>query len=325
MMTETVLEVKNLTKSYSLKAGGFSFSKERVHALSDVSFSIGKGKTLGLVGESGCGKTTTGRSLLRIIEPDRGKVFFNGSDTNFLSLPEKEMITERLKMQYIFQDPWQSLNPKQMVGRIITEAPLQHGLIKRENALEVSKKYLDIVGLPSEAARKYPHEFSGGQRQRINIARAIVMKPDFIVCDEPVSSLDVSIQSQILNLLLDIQQEFGTSYLFIAHNLSVVFYLSDEVAVMYAGKIVEKAPSRKLYEDPRHPYTKLLMAVAPKIDGKPVSLQPGQDGEVPSLTKLPKGCSFAERCPIASEECRRSIPPLKTVEFEHKVACFKAL
>jgi len=323
-MSETLLEVKNMVKHYPLKAGGFTFSREKVHALNDISFTLDKGKTLGLVGESGCGKTTTGRSLLRVIEPDSGEVYFGELKENFLSLPPKEMVKERLKMQYIFQDPYQSLNPKQQVGRIITEAPQEHGMITRNEWEKTALHYLDIVGLPSDALRKYPHEFSGGQRQRINIARAIALKPDFIVCDEPVSSLDVSIQSQILNLLLDIQRKFGTSYLFIAHNLSVVFYLSDEVAVMYAGKIVEKAQSRTLYENPGHPYTRLLMSVAPKIDGKSITRQPGLEGEVPSLTHLPKGCAFADRCPMADEECRKTVPDLKKVAEGHEVACFKA-
>jgi oligopeptide/dipeptide ABC transporter ATP-binding protein len=354
---DPLLVVKDLIKHYPLKASGFSFSKEKVHALNGISFTVNRGEILGLVGESGCGKTTTGRSLLRMIEPDSGQVYFNRTSQeildfekkkedfnslikpsnseikkfsnaeeriNFSAFPKKQMRKERLKLQYIFQDPYQSLNPKQQIGRIITEAPVEHGHIKSNQWESTALKYLDLVGLPREALHKYPHEFSGGQRQRINIARAVALQPEFIVCDEPVSSLDVSIQSQILNLLLDIQKELGTAYLFIAHNLSVVFYLCDKVAVMYAGNMVEEAPSRELYNNPRHPYTELLMAAAPKIDGKPLENPPGLEGEVPSLIQLPRGCAFQARCPLAIDKCKEERPQLKELSPNHRVACFRA-
>lgn len=355
---KTLIEVENLYKYYPIKAGGFNFVKQQVHALNGVSFSIQKGKTLGLVGESGCGKTTTGRSLLRIIEPTKGRLFFDvdkekkelllsleeqlhscnndnkkkelstkynnlKKEIDFFSYDQKKLKKERLKMQYIFQDPYSSLNPKMQIREIITEALFVNKMISRREINKFAQKYLDTVGLEKQAISKYPHEFSGGQRQRINIARAIATTPQFIVCDEPVSSLDVSIQSQILNLLLEIQKEFGIAYLFIAHNLSIVFYLCDEIAVMYAGKIVEYGLSKTVYNKPGHPYTELLMSVAPRLDEK-TKVNSQVQGKIPGLINLPPGCSFYDRCPRRTKECTIKFPSLKEIGEKHKVACYHA-
>ncbi|MCG8568694.1 MAG: ABC transporter ATP-binding protein [Spirochaetes bacterium] len=352
MMRKKILIAENLTKHYPVKMSGLTFSKELVHAVNEVSFSIEEKQTLGLVGESGCGKTTTARMLLRVIEPTAGQLYFDQSEekintlkshsyhTNmennslkkdfasqkkeidFFSYPNNKLTKERLKMQYIFQDPYLSLNPKMQIRDIITESLIEHHLITKGQKDQTAKKYLDIVGLPQTALFKYPHEFSGGQRQRINIARAIACQPHFIICDEPVSSLDVSIQSQILNLLIDIQKELGVSYLFIAHNLAVVFYISDWIAVMYTGKIVEYGPAKKLYQKPLHPYTQLLMSVVPKIGEKKDYPSLNIRGEIPSLIDYPKGCTFYNRCPIRQKACLNSFPSLKEVEPDHQCACF---
>ncbi|MFQ3619472.1 MAG: oligopeptide/dipeptide ABC transporter ATP-binding protein [Spirochaetales bacterium] len=314
------IEVRGLEKQFPLKAGLFSRSKERVHAVNGVSFAIPKGTTLGVVGESGCGKTTTARLLLRVVEPDRGVFRFEGIE-NVFQLPEEELKRVRSKMQYIFQDPYNSLNPKMLVRDIVTEPLRYRATLTPKELSRRASELLEHVGLSSEDARKYPHEFSGGQRQRISIARALSSHPSFIICDEPVSSLDVSIQSQILNLLIDLQKELGITYLFIAHNLSVIFYMSDTVSVMYTGRIVEMAPAKELFQNPLHPYTQLLIkTLDPEARKDPFIKE--DTGEVPSLIYYPTGCTFYPRCPRRQSRCLEAFPPLENQGVEHQVACY---
>ena len=326
-----LLSAIKLVKRFSVKAGGFSTSKLYVHALNSVSFDVYENSTLGIVGESGSGKTTAARTILRIHEADSGKLFFNlpqnqmqdmQDKDNFFNYDKEKLKKERIKIQYIFQNPYMALNPKMQIKDIIIEPLL--ATEKKLNANERNKaveKLLDMVGIPSSSLSKFPHEFSGGQRQRISIARSISVNPKLIICDEPVSSLDVSIQSQILNLLIDLQRESGISYLFIAHNLAVVFYMSDFIAVMYAGKIVEYASSKELYKNPLHPYTVLLRSVVPEIGkGKKIYDKKSQ-GEVPSLINLPKGCAFYSRCPERMEICAAENPKLKKVSDDETHVC----
>ena len=319
-MTETLLSVKNLKKHFALSSGVFSRTHDYVHAVDGVSFDIGKGETLGLVGESGCGKSTTGRCILRLIEPTSGEVWFQGADVTRLGTDALRQL--RRDMQIIFQDPYASLNPRLTVGAIIGEALQIHGLAKSRKALEERVvELLETVGLQPDHLFRFPHEFSGGQRQRIGIARALAVEPKLVICDEPVSALDVSIQAQVINLLEDLQDKFGLTYLFIAHDLSVVEHISTRVAVMYLGRVVEIAPSRELYDNPLHPYTEALLSAVPipdpTVKRKRIMLQ----GDVPNPIRPPPGCHFHTRCPIARPDCAQRVPELRESKPGHWVSC----
>ncbi len=320
-MSDILVEAKNLTRHF--QSSGFPARKRAlIHAVDGVSFSIKKGETLGLVGESGCGKSTVGRLLLRLIEPTAGEVYFNGQAIYELGRQEMQLL--RREMQIIFQDPFSSLNPRMTIKDIIGEPLDIHGLAVKGNKKAKIFELLEMVGLSSEHAGRYPHEFSGGQRQRIGIARALALRPRFIVADEPVSSLDVSIRAQILNLLKDLQKNLGLTYLFIAHDLSIVKYLSDRVAVMYLGKIMETGSANSIFQRPCHPYTRsLLDAVAipdPDVQRKRLILNEDE----PNLSRPPFGCPFHPRCPQAMERCRREEPLLMELDSEHQAACHLA-
>jgi oligopeptide/dipeptide ABC transporter ATP-binding protein len=279
-------------------------------------------ETLGLVGESGCGKTTTGRTILRLAKATSGQVLFEGRDV--FSLSNSEMTKLRAQMQIIFQDPYSSLNPRMPVGDIIGEGLWVHGMKNRAEREATVQHFLSVVGLRKEYVRRYPHEFSGGQRQRIGVARALALRPKFIVCDEPVSALDVSVQSQVLNLLKDLQKEFGLTYLFIAHDLSVVEYLSDRVGVMYLGKMAELAGAEELYRNPLHPYTRALLSAIPNPDPRVRKQRIVLQGDVPSPINPPSGCRFRTRCPIAIERCAKEEPAFRLMGNQHWVACHRA-
>ncbi|MGN6727511.1 MAG: ABC transporter ATP-binding protein [Tepidisphaeraceae bacterium] len=299
-----LLEVRNLKTHFPIRKGLLSRTVGHVRAVDGVSFSLRPARTLGLVGESGCGKTTVGRSLLRLIPATSGEVNYDGE--NFFAHEGKSLRQLRRQMQIIFQDPVGSLNPRMTIGTILGEPIQVHGIAKGRERDERVMQLLDRVGLPVDAAYRYPHEFSGGQRQRIGIARALALSPKLIVCDEPVSALDVSIQSQVLNLLDDLQKEQGIAYLFIAHNLAVVEHFSDDVAVMYLGRIVEKAPSDELYRNPKHPYTLALLSAVPEPDPRPKNKRIVLSGEVPSPSNPPSGCHFHPRCPLTRELARQA-------------------
>ncbi|MGD8395307.1 MAG: dipeptide ABC transporter ATP-binding protein [Candidatus Eiseniibacteriota bacterium] len=318
---DALLAVRDLEKHFPIRRGILSKVVGQVKAVDGVSFSIRRGETLGLVGESGCGKTTTGRALLRLIEPTGGSVHFEGRDV--LSLGRRELRSLRKEMQIIFQDPYSSLNPRMTVGSMLGEALSIHGLATGQRAQDRIAELLDLVGLSPEHARRYPHEFSGGQRQRIGVARALAVDPKLIIADEPVSALDVSIQAQIVNLLEDLQRELHLAFLFIAHDLSVVEHVSDRVAVMYLGKIVESAPARQLYRQPLHPYTQALLSAVPVPDPERKSQRTILTGDVPSPANPPAGCAFHPRCPIAVPECSQGVPPLELKAADHAVACIR--
>lgn len=317
---EVLLEVKDLVKHFPIRQGVI-FSKQvgAVQAVDGISFNVNKGETLGLVGESGCGKTTAGRCILRLIEPTSGEVKFDGKDVP--SLPKDELRELRKEMQIIFQDPYGSLNPRMTVGDIVGEPLHIHKLAKGAAKEKRVREILETVGLSAFHARRFPHEFSGGQRQRIGIARALAVDPRLIICDEPVSALDVSIQAQVINLLQDLQEEFGLTYLFIAHDLSVVKHISDRVAVMYLGKIVELTGKTELYRNPKHPYTQALLSAIPEADPTIKKERILLKGDVPSPINPPTGCRFHTRCPKAMDICKTKDPAFVDTGDGHFVAC----
>jgi oligopeptide transport system ATP-binding protein len=320
-MSEPLLRVSGLTMEFPLRGGLFGRRSVSVHAVDGVDFHVERGETLGLVGESGCGKSTTGRCVLRLIEPTAGEIFFEGKDVRALDAGELRLL--RRDIQIIFQDPYASLNPRMNVGAIVGEALLIHRLTKTKRQFEERVvELLETVGLRADHMTRYPNEFSGGQRQRIGIARALAVEPKLIICDEPVSALDVSIQAQVINLLEDLQERLGLAYLFIAHDLAVVEHISRRIAVMYLGRIVEMAPARALYVSPRHPYTEALLSAVPIPDPKVRRQRIRLAGEVPSPINPPQGCHFHTRCPIAQFPlCSSKAPPLKQSADGHWVAC----
>ena len=318
-MSKPLLEVHGLKKHFPITRGVFSRTVGYVKAVDGVSFTVHRGETLGLVGESGCGKTTAGRTILRLIEATEGRVLFNGVDV--FGLNGSELRAVRRRMQIIFQDPYSSLNPRMTVGGMLAEALKIHKLTDGSDTRERVSELLDTVGLRPDYARRYPHEFSGGQRQRIGISRALAVNPEFIVADEPVSALDVSIQAQIINLLQDLQGRFGLTFLFVAHDLSVVKHISNRIAVMYLGRIVEIADSRTLCSDPQHPYTRALLSAVPEPNPRVKKQRTVLTGDVPSPANVPSGCPFHPRCPEREDACTKIVPELLEIGGNHSVAC----
>ena len=316
-----LLAVRDLKKYFPIQRGFWSRTVGNVKAVDGISFDILEGEVLGLVGESGCGKTTTGRCILRLIEPTEGEVEFDGRQV--LELDRRGMRELRREMQIIFQDPYSSLNPRLTIGSMLTESLRIHGIAEGAAARARVRELLEVVGLAPQHAGRYPHEFSGGQRQRIGIARALSVEPRFIVCDEPVSALDVSVQAQVINLLQDLQDEFDLTFLFIAHDLAVVEHISDRVAVMYLGRLMELAEADELYANPLHPYTRALLAAIPVPDPRVQRERIVLEGDVPSPANPPSGCPFHPRCPIAGPECAEVVPEFRDVGGGHYVACIK--
>ena len=324
MSSETrpvLLKVEGLTKHFPITKGVFRKHVGAVKAVDGISFNIFKGETLGLVGESGCGKSTTGRVILRLYPASTGKVTFKGCD--LMSLSKEELRKQRPHMQMIFQDPQDSLNPRMTVGSIISEPLVEHGKFKGRERRERVEKLLESVGMNREFTNRYPHEFSGGQRQRIGIARSLALSPEFIICDEPIAALDVSIQAQVVNLLEDLQEEYGLTYLFISHDLSMIRHIADRVAVMYLGRIVELANSESLYKTPLHPYTQALLSAVPINDPKQEKKRERVIlvGDVPSPANPPSGCHFNTRCPRAETLCFNDSPEWRYIAPGHQVAC----
>jgi oligopeptide transport system ATP-binding protein len=318
-MTKTLLEVKNLKKHFPIQSGLFQRTVGHVKAVDDVSFYVNEGETLGLVGESGCGKSTTGRMIVKLLDPTEGEVFFEGQDIARIS--QREMKKYRREIQMVFQDPYASLNPRKTVGYLLEEPFVIHDMYTPDERRDRVKQLLEVVGLNGAHYDRYPHEFSGGQRQRIGIARALTLKPKLIVADEPVSALDVSVQSQVLNLMSDLQDEFNLTYIFIAHDLSVVKHISDRVGVMYLGKMAEIGPNDHIYSNPLHPYTQSLLSAVPIPNPKMKRERIILKGDVPSPSNPPKGCVFHTRCPKAMDHCKTIIPVLQEVEKDHYVSC----
>lgn len=321
MEQEVILRVENLKKYFPIKGGFFSKTIGNVKAVDGVSLEVRKGETLGIVGESGCGKSTTGRAILQLLKPTGGKVYFKDQDLSKLS--KKEMRALRPKMQLIFQDPYSSLNPRMTVGQIIGEALIDHKMATKENLREKVLEVMDLCGLAEYQIDRFPHEFSGGQRQRIGIARALALDPEFIVADEPVSALDVSIQAQIINLLVKLQKEKGFSYMFISHDLSVVEHLCQRVGVMYLGSMVELADKDELFDNPLHPYTKALLSAIPIPDPTINRDRIILTGDIPSPANPPKGCKFHTRCPYATDKCKKEAPEYREIKEGHFVACHR--
>jgi oligopeptide/dipeptide ABC transporter ATP-binding protein len=318
----TMIEARGVTKVFGSRSGLFGNRSAGARAVDGIDFTVCSGETLGLVGESGCGKSTTGRLLLRLIEPTAGSVLFKGRDLTELS--RAELRRSRRQMQIIFQDPYGSLNPRMTIGDAIAEAYVIHGIGDRVTRQRSVLEMLDLVRLPRSAATRYPHEFSGGQRQRIGIARALALKPSFVVCDEAVSALDVSVQAQIINLLQDLQRELKLTYLFISHNLSVVRHISDRVAVMYLGRIVEIADVDALFTRPTHPYTQALLSAIPRSHPDEPRHRHPLAGDLPSALAVPDGCRFASRCPFVQDRCQHVDPPLSPMSDHRLVACHRA-